>query len=207
MHTNISIHKIESSQASPLPTNPDTNKKTTLTPLQRSFLQSLLEHFPAVTVFTLPQRGSYSRLGNGTASGGLYSAWGMENREAAVRVTGAPGNHRFEVRPVDGTSNPHLVFAGIIAAGMLGVKEGKELAMDDCNTMASILPDEERKRLGITQALPLSLSEARRLMTADHAMHAALGKEFIDFYLSLNEVRPCGLSAGAMTDLLDAPFR
>ena len=87
-----------------------------MTPLERSFLQALLEHLPGVAVLTLPQRSSYARVGDGLWSGGTFAAWGTDNREAAVRLTGAPDKHRFEVRTVDGTASPHLSLAAILGA-------------------------------------------------------------------------------------------
>jgi len=87
-----------------------------MNPLERFFLQALLEHLPGVAVLTLPQRSSYARVGDGLWSGGTFAAWGTDNREAAVRLTGAPDKHRFEVRTVDGTASPHLSLAAILGA-------------------------------------------------------------------------------------------
>ena len=52
--------------------------------------------------------------------------WGLENREAAVRmVTGSPGATasaaNVEVKCFDLHANPYLVFAGLIAAGLAGL--------------------------------------------------------------------------------------
>ena len=63
---------------------------------------------------------------------GTYACWGLENREAAVRmVTGSPGATasaaNVEVKCFDLHANPYLVFAGLIAAGLAGLSSSASL--------------------------------------------------------------------------------
>lgn len=160
-----------------------------MTPLERSFLQSLLEYLPSSTAFTLPTAASYDRVQDGIWSGGTYACWGEENREAAVRLTGAPGSHHFELRTIDGTANPHIVLATLLGLGLVGVQKGLELKMEAANEPAVTLSDEERTRKGIVGRLPRTLSAARDAARQDPIIGDVLGQEFVEKYLSVNEVR------------------
>ena len=72
---------------------------------------------------------------------------------------------------VDGTSNPYLAFAGLIAAGVEGgVKTNKALEVGDCSAHGALgktateMGEEESVRCGITDRLPLSWEEAREAL-------------------------------------------
>ena len=159
-----------------------------MTPLERSFVQSLLEHLPALAPFTLPTQASYARVQDGVWSGGTYACWGRENREALVRLTGPQGSHHLEVRSLDGTAAPHIALAALLAAGMLGVTSGRELEIAECEGMARDLSESQRKRMGIVGRMPRSLKDAREMLRNDKIIWDALGIEFIEKYLAVNEV-------------------
>jgi glutamine synthetase len=160
-----------------------------MTPLERSFLQSLLEKLPFSTAFTLPTEASYERVKDGIWAGGTYACWGKENREAAVRLTGPPGAHHFEVRTIDGTANPHIAIATVLGLGLIGIEEGWELKIEDVDGSAADLSAEERENRGIVGRLPRTLSAARDIARNDTAINYVLGREFVEKYLSVNEVR------------------
>jgi glutamine synthetase len=186
-HTHISVHSTSQPPAKTLRANPNTNKKTTMTPLERSFLQSLLEKLPSSTAFTLPTEASYDRVQDRIWSCGTYACWGKENREAAVRLTGPPGGHHFEVRSVDGTANPHIAFATLLGLGLIGIEKGLELRIEEVDDSAVDLSAEERDRKGIMGRFEHTLSAARDLARRDEAINDILGKEFVQKYLSTNE--------------------
>lgn len=121
--------------------------------------------------------------------GGTYVSWGTENREAAVRLCGAPGTHRFEVRCVDGTANPHLCLASILAATIHGLDTGKTLSVAGTMDIAATLSKEKRGELGIGERrLPLKLEEARRYLEQSEVLRESLGDNFVAKYLAVNEV-------------------
>jgi len=186
-HTHISVHPTPQPPAKPATANPNTNKKTTMTPLERSFLQSLLEKLPSSTAFTLPTAASYDRIKDGIWACGTYVCWGKDNREAAVRLTGPPGGHHFEVRSVDGTANPHIAFATLLGLGLIGIEKGLELRMEEVDGSAVDLSAEERERKGIIGRFERTLSAARDLAQRDKTINDILGKEFVQKYLSVNE--------------------
>ena len=56
-------------------------------------------------------------------------------REAPVRACfgGDPRSYNFEIKCVDGTSNPYLALSGILAAGMIGVEKSSPLSLKACS--------------------------------------------------------------------------
>jgi len=186
-HTHISVHPTSQLPAKTPAANPNTNKKTTMTPLERSFLQSLLEKLPSSTAFTMPTEASYDRVQDRIWSCGTYACWGKDNREAAVRLTGPPGGHHFEVRSVDGTANPHIAIATLLGLGLIGIEKGLELQIEEVDDSAVDLSAEERERKGIIGRFERTLSAARDLARRDEVINDILGKEFVQKYLSVNE--------------------
>ncbi|KAI0318088.1 glutamine synthetase/guanido kinase [Amylostereum chailletii] len=196
-HAHISIHRTDAPPTNPPRASPDTNKSTTMNPLERSFLQALLTHMPALAAITLPTQASYSRVQDGIWSGGTYTAWGTENRETIVRLTGAPGSHHFEVRTHDGTANPYLALAGLLGAGLYGVREGAELTVMEVEGMAADLSEQERKKRGVVGRMPRSLAQAREAMRQSEAVKSLFGGEFVEKYLAVNETMESHLKADA----------
>ena len=97
---------------------------------------------------------------------------------------------------VDGTSNPYLAFAGLIAAGVEGgVKINRALEVRDCSAngelgkTAAEMGEEERVRCGITERLPLSWEEAREAFRGDAVLGDVFGEAFVRGYLNVNKVR------------------
>ncbi|KAG8995040.1 hypothetical protein FRB93_001230 [Tulasnella sp. JGI-2019a] len=126
------------------------------TPVEASFLSGVLEHLAALQVLMQPLPASFERVQDGLWAGGTWAAWGTENKELAIRfiedTTG--GSQRFEVRGIDGTSNPYLALAGIISAGFTAVQCNTPLLVKDLKSGSpSTLDDSERKALGITTRL------------------------------------------------------
>ena len=72
---------------------------------------------------------------------------------------------------------------------MLGVKAGRELEIAECEGMAVDLEEGERKRRGIVGRLPRTLVDARAFRRTDQELCPVLGKDFVEKYLSVNEVR------------------
>ena len=92
------------------------------------FVAGILEHLPAVMAFTAPSPNSYQRLAPGMWAS-AYAAYGLDNREAAVRLASPVAGREsatanVELKPVDVTSNPYLALAAVLAAGMDGIDRG-----------------------------------------------------------------------------------
>ncbi len=92
------------------------------------FIAGLLGHLPGLLAVGAPSVASYLRLVPSHWAG-AYAAWGLENREAALRfVTGPDGNRQHaanvEIKCVDLAANPYLLMAAALAAGRAGSAGG-----------------------------------------------------------------------------------
>jgi len=151
------------------------------------FVAGLLTHLPALVALTCPTVNSYRRLRPKSWSS-AYACWGFENREAAVRVPSLywgqeMASTNIEIKCVDSSSNPYLALAGVIAAGLDGVKNNLK-APDPVNVDPSTLSDQEMAK-GRVIRLPSSLSEALNELQKDKVMMSFLGDDLAKTFLSV----------------------
>lgn len=101
------------------------------------------------------------RLGPGTWAG-AYSCWGLENREAGVRLCGAtPGNPHganIEVKCIDPTANPYLAVATVLGLALAGIAAGTALP-EEVTADPSSLPGDPIPRLPHDPAVAADLLE------------------------------------------------
>ncbi len=150
-----------------------------LTPDGEGFTAGLLGHLPGLLAVGAPSVASYLRLVPSHWAG-AHQAWGLENRETALRfVTGPDGNRQHsanvEIKSVDLAANPYLLLAGCLAAGLAGVRAGARLP-DPVGVDPATLSDEGRREAGIAP-LPASLEDAVRAFEADEVLTSAFGEE------------------------------
>ncbi len=158
-----------------------------------AFIGGVLAHLPGLVALTAPSVNSYRRL-QPRFWASAYTAWGPDNREAAVRI---PSKRRglemestnFELKPCDPSSNPYLALGGLLAAGLDGMArklDPGEPALVDPDTLS----ETERQRRGIRR-LPASLGEALDALERDEVLRAALGDVLAREYLAVkrSEVR------------------
>ena len=152
----------------------------------------MLEHLPPLTLLVLPIIASYKRMVDGVWSGGTYVSWGIENKEAPVRLCNphSPSSRNFEVKTLDGTANPYLALAGVLGAGLKGIVESKELTMQDCSgeLSAALLGEEGRAKLGIQERFPLSWEDACLRFEESAIVDSLFGNEFKKKFLSVQKV-------------------
>lgn len=159
-----------------------------LTPLARNFIAGVLTHLPALVALTCPTYNSYRRLHVPRSWTSAFTAWGPDNREAAVRVAsglwGADARSvNLELKAVDPSCNPYLALAGLIAAGLDGVD--KELDPGEpVQTDPAFLSNEELAARRIKR-LPTDQMEAIIALRADRIMMDALGPELANAYLAV----------------------
>ncbi|KAK2872121.1 hypothetical protein FQN49_002548 [Arthroderma sp. PD_2] len=147
-----------------------------------AFLAGMLKHFATILAFTFPQKACYDRVLPGIWSGGIWIAWGEQNRETPIRKI---SEGHWEIKSMDGLSNPYLAMAAVIGAGYLGMKERLELNVKACNVDPANLSDQERKELGITKSLPRSIEESIAALEADSSLQELLGKTFVKRYIGV----------------------
>lgn len=150
-----------------------------LTDEAASFTAGMLARLPALLAVGCPTTASYLRL-IPSHWAGAFACWGLENREAAVRlVTGAVGSQSWaanvEVKCFDAAANPYLVVAGLLAAGLAGMAEEATLS-EPVDVDPASLDEAARAERGIL-ALPSNLTEAADRFEADPALNAAFGPE------------------------------
>ena len=114
---------------------------------------------------------SYKRLQPGSWAP-AHAAYGVGNRAALLRVPGG-ARRRVEVRAGDGTCNPYLYLAVLLAAGLEGIREGADPGPPAEGDLGHLPADEARAR-GIP-LLPRSAHEALDMVEADSLMAEAVG--------------------------------
>jgi glutamine synthetase len=148
-----------------------------VSPLGYSFMAGVLAHLPGLLALTAPSYNSYRRLQPHFWSS-AYTAWGPDNREAAVRVvSGAWGSEassvNLELKASDPSNNPYLALGGLIAAGLDGVARslspGEPALIDPGNWS-----EQERLARGIRR-YPTTQSEALDALQQDTVLMDALG--------------------------------
>ncbi len=142
-----------------------------LTGTGEAFLAGVFEALPALLAIGVPSPAGYLRLAPSRWAGAFH-CWGLENREAALRlVTGPaddPGGAHAEVKCFDAAANPYLAAGAVIAAGLAGIDAGARLPRPVQGDPATAAPD--------TPALPGTLTEATDRFEASGPLRAALGE-------------------------------
>jgi len=154
-----------------------------------SFAAGVLTHLPALTAVTAPSPASYLRL-KPSQWAGVFTAWGRETREAAVRVvTGTAGLRdqaaNLEVKPVDLAANPYLALGCVIAAGVEGLTSATALPEEITGDPARLAPAEAAAR-GVRR-LPTSLAEAVEEFRKDERLRTALGPVLADAVIAVRQ--------------------
>ena len=86
------------------------------------FIGGILKHMKGMTAITNPLVNSYKRLVPGYEAP-VYIAWSAKNRSPLIRIPAARGEStRVELRSPDPSSNPYLVLAACLAAGLEGIE-------------------------------------------------------------------------------------
>jgi len=158
-----------------------------LSPLAYSFIGGLKAHAKAYIALTAPTVGSYKRLVVGTRSGSswapVYVSYGYNNRTQMLRI---PAAGRIEDRTVDGSCNPYLGAAAVLAAGLDGIE--RELDPGEPTTELNLheLNDDQRKELGV-ELLPGNLLDATRELERCDMLRKALGhtgrEDYLDYFV------------------------
>ena len=146
----------------------------------RYFLGGVLEHISGLAVITNPVINSYKRLYGGMEAP-KFVAWGFGNRSALARIPGGEKKSTdIEVRNTDAAANPYLAFAGIVLAGLDGIKKKTDPGEPSTEDLGSLSTGDLRER-GIKQ-LPKNLAEAVEMAESDPLVKELLGEGY-DYYL------------------------
>lgn len=144
------------------------------------FLGGIMAHARAIAAIANPTVNSYKRIhAPTTSSGSTWSprtiSYSGNNRTHMVRI---PDAHRFEIRLADGSANPYLLPACILAAGLDGLERGLDPG-------ERIDADGHRSPDGRASRLPETLPEALGELEASAVLRERLGGELLDSYLTI----------------------
>ncbi len=151
----------------------------------QSFLGGLLDHASALCALTAPSVNSYKRFGarsprSGATWAPVFIAHGGNNRTMMVRVP-APG--RMEYRTADGSANPYLATAALLAAGLDGVARGLKVDAGRDGNLFLLSPRQAQDQgIGL---LPANLGEALDALERDEVLCGALGTDYAAHFLEV----------------------
>ena len=118
---------------------------------------------------------------------GVYTCWGTENREAAVRfVKGGPGTPRganVEVKVVDPSANPYFASATILGLALEGIQREAVLPVET-TTDPDQLSDADRERAGIVR-LAETQTEAIAALDNSQLVRHILGDAAVDMVVAV----------------------
>ena len=164
----------------------DKKNKLGLSKMAYHFLGGVLHYADSLCAIFNPTVNSYKRIdAPRTRSGATWSpnaiSYSGNNRTHLVRV---PDIGRFELRLMDGATNPYLAQAGIIAAGLDGMENKRDAGEPlDLN----MYDKKDFDKAGPLKKLPTNLLDALRLLDKNSDLKALLGKKLVDAYIKLKK--------------------
>ena len=153
-----------------------------LSKMAYNFLGGVIKNASSLSAFFNPTINSYRRINAPpTKSGASWSpssiSYTGNNRTHMIRI---PDPGRFELRLMDGSANPYLLQASVLAAGLYGLKNkidpGKPL---DCNMYT------DYEKYPDLPKLPDELDQSLELLKDNKEMNNAFGEETIESYIKL----------------------
>ncbi len=148
------------------------------------FIGGVLKHGRALCAAFAPTVNSYKRLiRQGAMStfswAPVFNSFGSNNRTNSVRVPAGGG--RCESRNADGSVNPYLAAALVLAAGLEGIRERIDPGQPNEDNLYAI-SEAERLRRGIA-FLPQTLQEAVQAFADDPFIAETLGRPLRDEFI------------------------
>ena len=176
-HLHVSLHEAGPDGQRGEPAFYDPADRYRLSATGYHFIGGLVAHLPALTALTCGSVNSYRRLAPQMWSS-AYTIYGMDNREAAVRICSPmrddpAGSVNLELKPSDSSANPYLALGAVIQAGLDGIRRKLDPG-EAVNVDPATLTDAERLAVG-ARRLPASLAEALDALEADDLLMESLG--------------------------------
>lgn len=143
----------------------------------RYFIAGQIAHMRELSLLFAPNINSYKRYVPGSFAPTAIR-WGRDNRTCAFRLVGHGSGLRLENRVPGGDVNPYLAVAGIIAAGIDGIK--KKMTLEPIFEGNAYTSDSPR--------VPASMLEAQLLWAGSEWVKEAFGAGVQDHYTNYAEV-------------------
>ncbi len=162
----------------------DSGNRYGLSKLAYNFLAGIMKNAESLSAFFNPTINSYRRINAPpTKSGASWSpssiSYSGNNRTHMIRI---PDPGRFELRLMDGSANPYMLQAGIIAAGLYGLNmkldPGEPLS---CNMYT------DYKNYPDLAKLPDELEESLDKLDENKILRESFGDEVINSYIKLKK--------------------
>ncbi len=162
----------------------DKSNNLGLSKMAYNFLGGVIKHASSLSAFFNPTINSYRRINAPpTKSGASWSpssiSYTGNNRTHMIRI---PDPGRFELRLMDGSANPYLLQASVLAAGISGIKNkidpGKPL---NCNMY------EDFAKYPNLPKLPDELDQSLKQLKQNKEMNDAFGADVIHSYIKLRD--------------------
>jgi glutamine synthetase len=130
----------------------DSDSEHGMSEVGRQFIAGQIAHLRELSILFAPNINSYKRYVPGSFAPTAVR-WGRDNRTCALRLVGHGAGLRLENRVPGGDVNPYLAVAGIIAAGLDGIKN--KLTLEPAFTGNAYESDSARVPASMTEALDL----------------------------------------------------
>ena len=160
----------------------DNGDRYGLSKLAYNFLGGIMNLAQPLSAFFNPTINSYRRINAPpTKSGASWSpssiSYSGNNRTHMIRI---PDPGRFELRLMDGSANPYLLQAGVIAAGLHGINNksdpGEPLT---CNIYT------DYKKYQNLKKLPNEIEDAIEELEESKELKESFGEDIINSYVKL----------------------
>ena len=137
-------------------------------------MAGLLRHASEITYFLAPYINSYKRFAAGTFAP-TKAIWSMDNRTAGYRVCGAGTRSiRVECRVGGADLNPYLAMAALLAAGIDGIENKRELE-------PAFVGDAYQGK--DVRDIPKTLRDAVAALDGSSMLRSAFGDDVVDHYI------------------------
>lgn len=170
-----------------------------LSTLGRHFIAGVASHLPALSALTVPSYNSYRRL-KPSAWAAATTAWGFDNKEAALRVVSPfyqreEASYNLEFKVSDGSANPYLSLGALIAAGLDGIERKLDPGEPSERDPARLSPQELER--GKVRPLPSTMAAALAELQADAFLLDSMGDLLSRCYLGIRRSEEQAFSAGS----------
>ena len=146
--------------------------------LMRNYVAGLLAYATETTYFLAPYINSYKRFVAGTFAP-TKAVWSKDNRTAGYRLCGeGTKGIRIECRVGGSDLNPYLAMAALIAAGIAGIEQKRELEPP--------FVGDAYGGNGVRE-IPKTLRDATAALKSSEMLRAAFGDEVVEHYVRAAE--------------------
>jgi glutamine synthetase len=155
----------------------DAKDAVSLSPLGKSFTEGVLQHGAGIMPLINPTPNCYHRVKPYTFAPSNVS-WGEQDRSAMVRIKSTHDERtHIEMRGGSAVSNPYLLAAGVLAAGLAGIEAKAKLREQSRTTTSEDNPDLQR--------FPQTLDAALDALEADTVLGGYLGEDFVNTFVAI----------------------